>query len=183
MKSFDADAEAIMVADQKDSFVTRQVEEADLSYGGIPGDLHFGMTKLAGARESMYPKGTEIFNRRQITVVSIEECAQIAEKLGVKEILPEWLGANLVLKRFPDLTQLAPGSRILFPSGAGLLCEGVNDPCIHPGKVIQQHYPADNKLAARFVKAAFGLRGIIAIVERPGKANSGDKIKIVTASS
>lgn len=31
-------------------------EEISIDYGGIPGDLHFGLTKTAGAREPMYKK-------------------------------------------------------------------------------------------------------------------------------
>ncbi|MDV2887943.1 hypothetical protein RYX45_22510, partial [Alkalihalophilus pseudofirmus] len=48
----------------------------------------------------------------------------IAEELNVEEVLPEWLGANLLIQGFPELTQLTMGSRILFPSGAGLICMG-----------------------------------------------------------
>jgi hypothetical protein len=56
------------------------------------------------------------------SIVSEEECAMIAEELGVEKVLPEWLGANLFLKGFPELTTLPMGSRILFPSQAGLIC-------------------------------------------------------------
>ena len=52
----------------------------------------------------MYPRGTEILNRRQITIVSVEELERIAEELGVVSVLPEWLGANLLLKGFSELT-------------------------------------------------------------------------------
>ncbi|HET7579857.1 MAG TPA: MOSC domain-containing protein [Bacillales bacterium] len=179
MKSYEVKVESALIAEEKGTFVTKGRAEVELDYGGIPGDLHFGLTKQAGVREKMYPRGEEIFNRRQITVVSAEECAVIAKKLGVEKIIPEWLGANFMLSGFPELTQLAPGSRLLFPSGAGLLCEGVNAPCVHPGKVIQNQYPDVPKLAPRFVKAATGLRGIAAIVERPGKVVTGEKAEIV----
>lgn len=182
MKTNHVNVEAVLVADQENTFVTRKVDTINLDYGGIPGDLHFGITKLAGVRESMYPRGTEIFNRRQITAVSVEECNIIAEKLGIERLLPEWLGANLLLSGIPKLTELAPGSRILFPGGAALLCEGVNGPCVHPGKVIQQEFPDEPKLASRFVKAAVGLRGIIAIVERPGKIDARKNAEIVATT-
>jgi hypothetical protein len=175
---FNAKINSIFIADKPNTFVTNKISEAELDYGGIPGDLHFGLTKSAGAREPMYPRGTTIFNRRQISIVSIEECAIIAERLGVEYILPEWLGANIALESFPNLTKLTAGSRILFPSGAGLLCEGDNPPCIHPGKVIQQIYPDQPKLSSRFVKASLGIRGIVCVVERPGKIVSGETAKI-----
>ena len=173
-----AKIEAVLVADKQGTFVSRRVSKLNLEYGGIKGDLHFGLTKKAGSREKMYPRGKEIFNRRQITIVSVEECARVAAKLGIERILPEWLGANIFISGFPDLTQLKEGSRILFPSGAGLLCEGENDPCIQPGKVLQQQFPDEEKLAPRFVKAAMGLRGIVAIVECQGEIHSGEEVEI-----
>jgi hypothetical protein len=178
-KHFAVEVDEVLVADNPNSFVSNPVDEIEMDYGGIPGDLHFGLTKVSGVRESMYPRGTQIFNRRQITVVSVEDCALIAEKLGVERVLPAWLGANIVLSGFPNLTRLPVGSRIVFPSGAGLLCEGENLPCTQPGEVIQRMYPDKQKLTARFVRAAYGLRGIVCIVECPGAVRVGDKATIV----
>lgn len=177
-KSHQASLKAVFIANTPNTFVTNRVEEINLDYGGIPGDLHFGLTKKSGVRESMYPRGTEIFNRRQITVVSVEECAMIAEKLGVEQVLPEWLGANIALSGFPELTQLSSGSRILFPSGAGLLCEGENIPYTQPGEIIQSVYKEIPKLTTKFVKIAYGRRGIVCVVE-PGKVKTGDSARIV----
>ncbi len=133
-EEYDVNIDSILIANNKNTFVTNKIAETELDYGGIAGDLHFGLTKSAGAREPMYPRGTTIFNRRQITIVSVEECATIAEKLRIDFVLPEWLGANIALGGFPNLTQLREGSRILFPSGAGLLCEGENLPASSPEK-------------------------------------------------
>lgn len=180
-KYHEATVESILIANQSDTFVTNRIAEVDLEYGGIKGDLHFGLTKLAGARETMYPRGTEIFNRRQISIVTVEECDLIAKKLRVDKMLPEWLGANIVLKGFPNLTGLSMGSHIIFPSGAGILCEGENLPCIYPGKVIQKQYPDKPGLAAKFVKSALGLRGIVGIIECPGEVVAGDTVKVLTS--
>lgn len=110
-------AENVYIADTP-SFVTEKQAKIAIDYGGIPGDLHFGLTKKAGAREPMYKRGTEIFNRRQISIVSVEECLEIAGRLNIPAVLPEWLGANIALSGLPDLTSLREGSRIVFPSGA-----------------------------------------------------------------
>ncbi len=126
----------------------------------------------------MYERGTEIFNRRQISIVSMEECDDIAEKMGISHIFPEWLGANIAISGFSALTPLKEGSRMIFPSGASLLCEGENDPCIQPGEVIQSFYPDQPKLAAAFVRHAMGRRGIVCIVERPGDICTGDAVTI-----
>ncbi|WP_083521116.1 MOSC domain-containing protein [Alicyclobacillus kakegawensis] len=178
-KSYTCRVESVYIADQKGTFVTRPVDRIQLEYGGIPGDLHFGLTKRSGVRESMYPRGTEIFNRRQVTVVSVEECGRIAERLGVPSVRPEWLGANIALGGFPNLTTLPVGSRILFPGGAGLVCEGENLPCTQPGGVVQSQYPDEPRLSSRFVRHALGLRGIICVVERPGVVQTGDTVRVV----
>lgn len=178
-KRFNSKVESVCIADQKDTFITNKVSEANLKYGGIPGDRHFGMTKPAGVRELMYNRGTEIYNRRQVTVVSVEECALIAERMGIDQVLPEWLGANIALKGFGNLTSLTPGSRIIFPSGAGILCEGENLPCVKPGKVILENYLDKQNLSTGFVKSSLGLRGIFGIVECPGEIVAGDNVKVV----
>lgn len=105
MEKAGASVKAILLADIPDTFVSRRISEAQLEFGGIRGDRHFGMTSKADSRQPMYSKGTEILNRRQITIVSEEELTRIAEEVGVASVLPEWLGANLLLKGFPNLTK------------------------------------------------------------------------------
>ncbi|MCY8916112.1 MOSC domain-containing protein [Bacillus atrophaeus] len=176
-KRLAAATEGLYIADTT-NFVTKQMYELHFDYGGIPGDLHFGLSKRAGAREPMYKRGTEIFNRRQISIVSAEECAEIAGKMGVPDIFPEWLGANVEISGLPELTSLHEGSRLIFPSGAALLCEGENHPCIQPGEVIQSYYPDKPKIASAFVRHAMGRRGIVCVVERPGAVFAGDSIEV-----
>lgn len=179
LKSFEAKLKAILIADNPETFVTRRIPEVNLQFGGMEGDRHFGMTCLSDSRQPMYPRGTEILNRRQITIVSEGECALIAEELGVEYVLPEWLGANLFLSGFLKLTELSMGSRILFPSGAGLICMGENKPCTLPGEVIQKHYENDNNLTTNFVRAGYKRRGIVCAVERPGRIIEGDEARIL----
>lgn len=174
-----ANVEAIFLADNPETFVTRQIPEVNLEFGGIRGDRHFGMTSKADSRQPMYPRGTEILNRRQITIVSVEELDRIAEELGVEQVRPEWLGANLLVKGLPELTKLTMGSRILFPSGAGLICMGENQPCTLPGDEIQKHYEDQEKLAFRFVRAGYKRRGIVCAVERPGTIHERDEVQIL----
>ena len=160
------------------SFQTGRTRELQVDLGGIPGERHYGMTARADSRYPMYPRGTEIRNRRQLTAVSAEEIALVARELGVPEIAPEWLGANLVLTGLPDLTLLPAGARLLFPSGAGLICEGENEPCRGPGEVIQTQYQQMPGLAAAFVKAAQHRRGLALSVERAGLIRPGDEVTI-----
>lgn len=99
--------------------------------------------------------------------------------LSIPLLSPNWLGANLVLEGNPDLTDLPTGSHLLFPSGAGLLCEGRNTPCLHTARAVQAHYPNRPTLAKEFIAAAARHRGILCIVERPGTLFPEDKVRIV----
>ncbi len=179
MKKATATINALLIADNPETFVTRRISDVNLEFGGIAGDRHFGLTSKADSRQPMYPRGTEILNRRQITIVSVEELAKIAEELNVEEVLPEWLGANLLIQGFPELTQLTMGSRILFPSGAGLICMGENQPCTLPGGEIQKQYQNHEKLSARFVRCGYKRRGIVCAVERPGEIHENDEVQIL----
>ncbi len=167
----------LLLADQPGSFVSRPVDHWEFQWGGIPGDRHFGLTKPAGSREPWYPAGTVIANRRQLTVVGALELAAIADQLGLAACRGEWLGANVVLDGVPAVTDLPAGTRMLWPSGASLAVEGENRPCRHPGQVIAEA-TGRVELAARFVAAARGRRGVICIVEHPGPARSGEMVTV-----
>lgn len=179
MKKVQASIQSLLIADLPETFVARRIPEAALEFGGIRGDRHFGITSKADSRQPMYPKGTEILNRRQITIVSKEDLAHIAIELEIEKVLPEWLGANLLVEGYPELTKLTQGSRILFPSGAGLICMGENMPCTLPGEEIQKHYKDHQKLATRFVKAGYQRRGIVCAVEKPGIIHETDEVQIL----
>jgi MOSC domain-containing protein YiiM len=131
---------------------------------------------LSGSRTPRYPRGTQIKNDRQVSIVSAEELAQIQAALGVPELRPEWLGANLVLQGLPKLTQLPPSTRLYFAQGATLVVAQSNAPCTNPGKLIRDFYNQPG-LETQFPKAAFGLRGVVAYVEKPGLIAEGDAVQ------
>jgi hypothetical protein len=85
------------------------------------------------------------------------------------------LGANLLLRDIPTLTQLPPGTRLAFASGVVLVVEHENLPCKGPGKVIQAQY-AKPGLSTLFPKAALHLRGLVACVEKPGIIGESDEV-------
>lgn len=170
---------AVLRTAESSSFVTHQVPSITVDVAGIPGDRHYGLLRPATSRQKIYPRGTMVANRRQITIISEKECALIAERMGLPEIRPEWLGANLLLSGLSEgITSLPLGSRLLFPEGAGLICEGENLPCFGPGKQIAAFYNQP-ELAASFVKAAANSRGIICSIEREGSITSGDICTII----
>ena len=172
--------EALGIADLEGDFVTRPLELAVLSYAGLEGDRHAGLTARAGVRQKHLPRGTELRNSRQLSLVSLEELAAIARALGVPFIDYRWLGANVLVGGAPGFTRCAPGSRLVFGSGAVLVVDGENEPCRKAGKAIAAGLGQDDLLGSRFVRAAQRLRGVVAWVERPGLIRRGDPVTVVS---
>ena len=156
-------------------FQTKAQASLPLAFEGIPGDRHSGFLRAADARTPHYRRGQPIRNIRQISIVSEDELADIAQALGLAEIKPEWLGANLVIAGVKNLSFLPRGTRMAFPDGAALAAEGYNPPCIGPGKVV---HGAAGTTPQAFIKAAARRRGIVASVERPGLIKPGDAVEL-----
>jgi MOSC domain. len=150
------------------SLVTTAQTQVKVTFAGIEGDRHAGLTLKSDSRTPLYPRGTEIRNVRQVSMISAEELQEIARRMDLPPIEPEWLGANLLIQGIPDLTMIPPSSRMYFPDETVLVIDSENNPCIHPGKVIQSHYPERAGLVELFVESARHLRGLVAWVERPG---------------
>ena len=82
---------------------TEKVDSVPVSYAGFEGDGHAGLTRKSCVRvRAQYKEGTEIRNTRQISIVSSEDLAQIADTMGIPEVAPEWIGANLCVSGIPD---------------------------------------------------------------------------------
>jgi hypothetical protein len=161
---------------QGGAFASAAVERFDLTYEGIAGDRHGGLTRTTGGREPWHKKGTQIRNERQLSMVCLKELAQAAALMGVDEIKPEWIGANMVLEGIASLSTLPPRSLLLFESGATIRIDGQNAPCRYAGDSIAEHYPDHDPkaLALGFPRAAKGRRGLVGWVERPGTIAAGD---------
>lgn len=152
------------------------LQEAHLGFAGIAGEFHGGLTRPACSRTlAQYPKGTEIRNVRQLTVLSREELDQIASDIGLEALNPEWLGASMVIEGIPDFSHLPPSSRLQAPSGASLTVDMENRPCVFPGREIDKDHP---KLGPKFKPAAQDRRGVTAWVEREGPVNLGDEVRL-----
>lgn len=165
---------SVLCAGDADSIESAPVTRLDLDFGGVLGDRHHGLTRPSDTRQlRYYPRGTTIRNRRQLSVVAVDELAEIADQLGLPYLQPGWLGANLLVDGVPALSALPIGSRLLFAGGAGLVCEGVNQPCRLPAELIQAQFPWSSAQAG-FVKAAYGRRGIVASVEVPAPLVAGE---------
>jgi MOSC domain-containing protein YiiM len=163
-------------ADRKSGLEKSTTNSLTLTFDGIVGDCHSGPTMLSDGRTlRQYPRGIVLKNRRQVSIVSVEEMAEIAALLGIPAILPEWLGANLLISAIPDLTLLPPATRMMFTSGATLIVDLENEPCKYPAEIIEKHHPGHG---LAFPKTAKHKRGLVAWVEREGDIATGDTIRL-----
>jgi hypothetical protein len=154
------------------------LDEVEVKWEGLVGDKHFGLTMKAGSKQAPYPKGTEVRNVRQVSIVSKEELEQIAATMELPQVEPAWVGGNLMLSGIPNLTQLPSGSRLYFEGGVGIVVEGENMPCTTAGGSLSQQYPDRPELTTAFPKKAIGKRGLVAWVEKPGVIRKGEKVTV-----
>ena len=164
------------VSDRAASLAAESLGHVAVSYAGIAGEEHAGLTRPSCSRVvAQYPKGTEIRNVRQFSVLAVEDLAAIAAKMGVERIDPAWVGASLVVEGIPDFTHLPPSSRLQGPDGMTLVVDMENRPCHLPAKVIDAHLPG---VGGRFKAAAKGRRGVTAWVEREGVLRLGEMLRL-----
>ena len=155
---------------------SRPRERLVLGFEGAEGEAHSGRTRESCSRVTeQHEIGTEIANTRQITILSQEELAETAFVLHIPQLMPEWVGANIVLRGLPDLTHLPPSSRLQGPDGVTLVIDMENRACVLPGKVIEHHHPG---AGARYKPAAHNRRGVVAWVERPGVLELGQELRL-----
>jgi hypothetical protein len=163
-----------------DHFQTRAVHELRLGFDGIAGDVHAGPTRRSGGREPWYPRGTEMRNERQLSIVAADELAIVAERMGLAEIKPEWIGANLVLDGVPHLSMLPSGTMLFFKGGVTIKVDAQNGPCRIAGRSIAENAGMTDIEAGAllFPKVAKRLRGVVAWVEKPGTIRLDEAISV-----
>jgi hypothetical protein len=163
-----------------DDFVSEAVNELRLGFEGIEGDFHAGHTRRSGGREPWYPRGTEMRNERQLSIVAADELAIVAERMGIAEIRPGWIGANLVIDGVPRLSMLPPRTLLFFANGVTLKVDGENGPCRLSGKSVAEHAGMADIAAGAllFPKTAKRLRGLVAWVEKPGTITAGEAVSV-----
>lgn len=158
------------------SMTSTPLDEAVFDEAGLQGDGHRGRERASCRRLSLiYPVGTPIRNTRQISIVSREELAAIADAMGIGTIAPEWLGANLMLSGLPRVSLIPPSSRLVFEGGLSLTVDLENAPCNRPALVLRRHRPDER---AGFRAAARHRRGVCAWVERPGRLAVGEAVTL-----
>lgn len=164
------------VHDRRARLASEPLASALLTFNGIEGESHAGLTRPADSRvRFQYPEGTEIRNTRQLSIVSAEELALIAAEMGLAAFDPSWIGASMVVEGIRDFTHVPPSTRIQFASGATVTVDMENRPCVLPAPEIECDHPGFGK---RFKPAAEGRRGVTAWVEREGEVAPGDSFRL-----
>lgn len=172
----DGQVEGVFRTTSPDDFQTTAIEDLELSFEGVPGDRHAGFTRKSGGREPWYPRGTEMCNERQVSILSVEELSVIAGKMEIDDLRPEWIGGNILLSAIPHLTRIPPRTRLVFQGGLVIRVDGDNAPCRFAGAAIAANYPDRQGLDLLFPKVARGLRGLVGYVEKPGVIKGGETV-------
>jgi hypothetical protein len=155
---------------------SRPEDQLEAGLAGVAGELHAGATRASCSRvTAQYPRGTEIANTRQFSLIGAEDLAEIAARMGLATLSPALLGASMVIEGIPDFSHIPPGSRLQGQSGATLVVDLENRPCVLPAKGIEAAHPG---FGATFKPAATGRRGVVAWVERAGSFALGDSIRL-----
>ena len=148
------------VDDRASSLRSTPLQEVTATFAGVDGEEHAGLTRPSCSRvTSQYPKGTEIRNVRQFSVLSAEELAEIAAGMGLDSLDPALVGASLVQAE----------------SGATLVVDMENRPCHLPAKPIDEDTPGYGRA---FKTAAKGRRGVTAWVECEGLLRVGETMRL-----
>ncbi len=162
--------------DRKTGFEKSVVSFMTLTFAGPEGDCHTGETRKSDSRTlKLYPRNIDIRNVRQLTLLSVEELADVAAELGIEAIDPGWFGANVLIEGIPDLTLLPPSTRLQFPSGATVVVDMENMPCRQIADRVGERYP---DVQSRVVKASTHKRGVTVWVEREGDIRNGDAVSV-----
>ena len=165
-----------LVRDRDAGLVADVVDRIAATFEGPVGEAHGGATRPSCSRvTSQHPRGTLIRNVRQFSILSEEELAATALKMGLDGLDPALLGATMVLRGLPDLTHLPPSARLQGPDGATLVVDMENRPCMLPARPIEDRHEG---FGARFKAAAVGRRGVTAWVEREGSFSRGDTLTL-----
>ena len=151
-------------------------EALSLLFLGPEGEDHGGLTRPSCSRVlSQHPRDTVIRNARQLCVMSAEEIAGIAAKMGLEALDPSYLGASMVIEGIADFTHVPPSSRLQGPSGATIVIDMENRPCVLPAREIEADMPGRG---TAFKAAAKDRRGVTAWVEREGSVALGERLRL-----
>ncbi len=90
----------VLIANNSTSIKSIPVDMVEVTFEGIIGVKHSGLTKLSDSRTKILPQRDGNSKHTQISIVSNEELADIAAELKIAVLLPDWFGANFFYQEF-----------------------------------------------------------------------------------
>lgn len=164
------------VANREAALESVSVPELHASFAGPEGEAHGGLTRPSCSRvAALYKRDTEIRNTRQFSILSAEQLAETAAKMGLPALDPALVGASMVISGIPDFSRLPPSSRLQAEGGATLVVDMENRPCTLPARPIETRHEGFGRA---FKPAAAGRRGITAWVEAEGILRIGAQVRL-----
>lgn len=165
-----------VVPDREAALKAQPQQMLVLGFDGPAGEDHGGLTRPSCSRVlSQHPRDTTIRNTRQLCVMSAEEIAAISQAMGIDALDPSYMGATMVIEGIADLTHVPPSSRLQGPSGATIVIDMENRPCVLPSREIEADMPGCGKT---FKTMAKDRRGVTGWVEREGVLKLGEQLRL-----
>jgi hypothetical protein len=165
-----------VVADRNARLASEPVATLRATFAGPAGEAHGGLTRPSDSRVlDQYPRGTEIRNTRQFSILSEDELRGVSADMGLDRLDPALIGATMVVSGIPDFSHIPPSSRLQGEGGTTLTVDMQNRPCNLPGRQIDESHPG---FGAMFKSAAKGRRGVTAWVEREGTFRLGERLRL-----
>ena len=183
MKRFicQVDSVCLGASEEKIGKEPRLLLNAQLS--GFVGDRHASFERETWESGDKQVSGTTRRNERQWSAVSVEELADIAEKMDLTQSLSAAsVGANLCLSGVSNLSHLPKGSVLKFPSGAELIVEEYNPPCVDMDENLALIHTTNSGAVipkGAFLEASKYSRGVVGVIEVPGIIHSGDQVTVI----
>ena len=149
---------------------------------GFKGDRHGTFQRESWGEGDKQPAGVTRRNERQWSTVSQEELTEISLEMKLTEpVSAGSIGANLCISGIPDLSQLPKGTIFKFPSGAELMVEEYNPPCLDVSKTLASMHSTSSGEVLKdnaFSEAAKFRRGLVGVIEVAGEINVGDELEV-----
>jgi hypothetical protein len=169
----------VSLGHEEDDYCMHARQSLQAALDGLVGDRHRSVTRETWLGDKQ-PEGVIRRNERHWSAMSSEEMAEIATKMDVKDSLTAAnLSVNFCIVGIPKFSFLPKGTTLKFPSGAELMVEEYNPPCLEMSQKLARTLSTHSgeKLSnTAFTRAATFSRGVVGVVEVAGEIKVGDEV-------
>jgi hypothetical protein len=180
MKNIKAKVTQISVGHDNDDYCMRTQHSLVAELDGLVDDRHRNHCRECWEGDDKQVAGTVRRNERLWSAMSAEEISDISHQMDLAEPLTAAnLSVNMIFEGIPQFSLLPKGTILCFPSGAELLVEEYNPPCLGMGQKLADLLTTNSGqalMASSFTKAATFSRGLVGVVDVPGEISVGDEV-------